>query len=113
MGDRDTSLTETQLVNGRRAEIARPFGDAETRYRILVERGPAITYVDAMDQVSSTVYISPQVEILLGYSQEEWLADPALWAKVVHPEDRERVMAENERTNRTGEPFNMEYQLVT
>jgi signal transduction histidine kinase len=32
------------------------------------------------------------------------------WIKVLHPADRRRVLAEDERTGETGEPFSMEYR---
>jgi diguanylate cyclase (GGDEF)-like protein/PAS domain S-box-containing protein len=95
-----------------REEIERKLGTPEARYRALVEHIPAVTYIDAVDEVSSAVYMSPQVERMLGYAPEEWLVDPSFFLKLLHPGDRERVLAENERTNRSGEPFEMEYRLI-
>jgi diguanylate cyclase (GGDEF)-like protein/PAS domain S-box-containing protein len=97
----------------KRNEIERKLGNLEARYRALVEHIPAVSYIDAVDEVSSAVYMSPQVERLLGYAPEEWLVDPAFFLKLLHPGDRERVLAENERTNRSGEPFDMEYRLIS
>lgn len=84
----------------------------DTMYEVLVEQIPAVVYVDADDEASSALYISPQVEEMLGYTQEEWLEDPDLWAKLLHPEDRERALAEANRTRTTGETFDAEYRLV-
>jgi hypothetical protein len=56
--------------------------------------------VAALDEVSSTIYVSPQAEDMLGAAPEEWLADPELFAKLLHPEDRERVLSEHVRANR-------------
>jgi diguanylate cyclase (GGDEF)-like protein/PAS domain S-box-containing protein len=95
-----------------REEIERRLKNPEARYRALVEHIPAVTYIDAVDEVSSAVYMSPQVEAMLGYAPEEWLVDPSFFLKLLHPGDRERVLAENERTNRSGEPFDMEYRLI-
>jgi diguanylate cyclase (GGDEF)-like protein/PAS domain S-box-containing protein len=80
-------------------------------YRSMVEAGPAVSYIDAADGSASTVYISPQVESMLGYTPQEWIADPDLWSKVLHPDDRDRALAENRRHNETGEPFRMEYRM--
>lgn len=85
---------------------------AEAKYRLLVEQIPVVTYIDAADADSSTIYMSPQIEDLAGYSPEEWMAEPKMWDKVLHPEDRERVMGEHVRTNETGEPFRDEYRLI-
>ena len=84
--------------------------EAENRYRTLVENIPAITYVQMPDETSTTVYISPQVEEILGYTPEECTSDPNHWVKHLHPEDKDRVLAEDARTNETGEPFREEYR---
>ena len=84
----------------------------EDRYRSMVENGPAITYIDGVDESASTVYISSQVERILGYTPHEWRSDPDLWPRILHPDDRTRALAENERHNETGEPFKMEYRMV-
>ena len=65
--------------------------DGSFRLPELVERLPLVVYVDELDEKSSPLYISPQIERLIGYSQEEWLADPGLFVKSLHPDDRERV----------------------
>ena len=96
-----------------RKKVEEKLRKAEQRYRTLVEQIPAVTYVDDVDEVSSAVYMSPQAEELLGFSTEEWLEDPEFWTKVLHPEDRERVLAENRRANETGGPFSSEYRMVS
>jgi PAS domain S-box-containing protein len=87
--------------------------EAEAKYRTLIEQIPAITYIDAVEGPQTTVYISPQTETLLGYTQEDWLRDPALLSKRIHPDDRERWMAENARIDQTGQPFSLEYRILT
>ncbi len=86
--------------------------ETNAMYEALVEQIPAVVYVDADDEASSALYMSPQVEGMLGYTQEEWLDDPDLWVKLLHPEDRERVLAEANHARTIGEPFDEEYRLV-
>lgn len=81
-------------------------------FQELVEWLPAVVYVDASDEANSTIYISPQVEAMLGYTPKEWLADPELWIKTLHPADRERALAEAVRARTGGEPFRLEYRMV-
>ena len=83
----------------------------EDRFRAMVENGPAIIYIDSIDDTASTIYISPQVEEVLGFSPDEWYADRELWVKLLHPDDRARAIAENARHNETGEPYLLEYRL--
>ncbi|HLL40798.1 MAG TPA: PAS domain S-box protein, partial [Rubrobacteraceae bacterium] len=87
--------------------------EAEERYRTLVERMPAIVYVQEPDDPSRTTYLSPQYEAILGYSPEECMTDPNHWVKITHPDDQERVLEEDRRTNETGEPFRAEYRQFT
>jgi PAS domain S-box-containing protein len=71
-------------------------------FQELVERLPLVVYVDELDERSSPLYIGPQIANVLGWSQEEWLADPDLYVKSLHPEDRERVLAEIALRNSAG-----------
>jgi diguanylate cyclase (GGDEF)-like protein/PAS domain S-box-containing protein len=91
------------------AEETRRF--SEHQYRSMVERGPAVTYIDGPDGTASTIFISAQVESVLGFTPEEWVADPGLWPRLLHPDDKARAIAENERHNETGEPFRLEYRM--
>jgi PAS domain S-box-containing protein len=88
---------------------------AESRYRALIEQMPAVLYTwDPREPAgkASTPYVSPQVEEILGFTVEEWRADPELWIRQLHPEDRERVLAASARADRTGEPLAVEYRHV-
>ena len=60
------------------------------QYRSLIERLPAVTYVDDLGTGGSE-FVSPQIEELFGMTQEEWLGSPDAWLNAVHPDDRERV----------------------
>ena len=84
----------------------------EDLYRTIVEEGPLISYIDAPDEVASSVYVSPQIEQLVGYTVEEWMSDPEIWPRLLHPDDRARALAENVRHNETGEPYRLEYRMV-
>jgi PAS domain S-box-containing protein len=95
-----------------RKQVEEDLRESEAKYRTLVEQIPAVVYMDAMDETSSATFMSPQVEGMLGYSPDEWKTDPELWVKLLHPDDRPRVLVENARTNAAGEPFRMEYRLI-
>jgi PAS domain S-box-containing protein len=98
------------VTERRRAEDDRRA--AEARYRLLVEQLPAVVYVDAVDDVSTARYISPQYEQLTGYTPQERLADPGLWIRMLHPEDRDRVLERSRASNESGEDFDCEYRLI-
>jgi PAS domain S-box-containing protein len=90
-----------------RKEAESQLADAETRYRTLVEQIPAIVYLDPIDE-GPTLYISPQSTDILGYTPEEWYADPGLWSRMVHPDDRARLA----EAGALGEPHASVYRLI-
>jgi len=89
--------------------------EAEVRYRALVEQIPAITYTEIEDETSPIgyrdVYISPQAEHILGYTPFEWQADPELWIRAMHPDDRDRVVQDDRASLQTG-TFTSEYRMI-
>ena len=95
-----------------RKQAEEKLRESEQRYRTLVEQLPIMVYVNPADNISSTTYISPQIETFLGYNQTEWLSVSQFWSKALHAEDCQRVLAEVERADRSGEPFDVEYRLM-
>jgi diguanylate cyclase (GGDEF)-like protein/PAS domain S-box-containing protein len=100
-------LDVTRSVRTERALI-----EAEEKYGSLVEQIPAIVYVDAADDWMTTTYVSPQIEELLGITPQEYMDDPDLWNKHLHPQDREEALATYQRGRDRGQPFTFEYRLI-
>ncbi|MDQ3509688.1 MAG: PAS domain S-box protein [Actinomycetota bacterium] len=86
--------------------------NAENRYRTLIEQTPAVVYMDRGLDDFRTVYMSPRIKDMLGYEPDDFLRN-GFWSEVVHPEDIDRVLAEDHRTNETGNSFKMEYRMVS
>ncbi|MDZ4720774.1 MAG: PAS domain S-box protein [Roseiflexaceae bacterium] len=86
---------------------------AEARYRTLVEQLPAIIYTAEINEQSSTRYVSPQIETMLGFSQEEWLANPDLWLEQVYPDDRAQVLEAVNRVQTSDALVPLEYRTFT
>jgi diguanylate cyclase (GGDEF)-like protein/PAS domain S-box-containing protein len=59
----------------------------------IVDRLPVIVYASELGENGRWRYVSPQVEEILGFTPEEFLADPGLWSRLVHPDDRLRALA--------------------
>ncbi|HET9928207.1 MAG TPA: response regulator, partial [Rubrobacter sp.] len=108
----ERELREAQVRRDReRAE--KELVRSEDRFRHLVEQIPAVTYVqEPIDSVTpkAITYMSPQYEAMLGYPPEKEKLDEEHWLRVLHPDDRERVLAEELRTDETGEPYRIEYR---
>src|SRR4029077_5057641 len=84
------------------------YEDVVRRYRTLVEQLPLVVYVDALDEASSNIFTSPQVESLLGFTPAEWLAATDLFVRTLHPDDRDRVLSAHARTHATHDPLSLE-----
>jgi PAS domain S-box-containing protein len=85
---------------------------SDARYRTLIERMPVVAYINSLDITSSVLYVSPQIEALLGYTAAAWMSDPTLWFKALHPDDREMVLEQLYRCQAGGEPLQAEYRLM-
>jgi diguanylate cyclase (GGDEF)-like protein/PAS domain S-box-containing protein len=97
---RSTPMGEWLLVSVRDArellagrDAMRQLVEVETRYRSLVEQIPAVVYADHGDV---TIYVSPQIEQILGVTPQEYVADPDMWLRMVHPDDREWVREQSD-----------------
>ena len=108
------AVTQLAGIAIERGRSDRRLVETEAKYRTLVEQLPLITYVAALDDPKApAVYISPQATEMLGYAPAEWVSDPSFWsARLLHPDDRERVLAEHEATRMSGKPFAAEYRLL-
>ena len=102
-------MTETSAERG--VSGAKLF-KAEARYRTLVEQLPAVTFMASLDDGVNEIYVSPQIEKLLGFTQKEWLDDPILWYRQLHPDDQTRWHTEFARTCASGAHFRSEYRFL-
>ena len=85
---------------------------AEARYRALVEQIPVVTYVAAVDDLGSRLYLSPQITALTGFQPERWTSDPTFFFNHIHSGDQIRVMHELARCKSDSAPLVVEYRLL-
>ncbi len=82
------------------------------KFRTLIENIPAVTFIAPLDESVPELYVSPQIEALLGFTSKEWIEDPVLWHRQLHPEDRERWNKQFAPTCASGTPFNSIYRFL-
>jgi len=87
------------------------------RFQALVENVPGlVAYLDAVqpDDPGSSIpiYISPQIEDLLGYPREAWLDEGELWLDVLHPDDRVRCLEADTQARATLSALFSEYRMI-
>ncbi len=105
--------TSAQQEIAERLKVEEQLRSAETRYRELVERVPAVIYNCETGPTGRWFYVSPQIETLLGYTTDEWLADPHLWFARIHPDDREYAATAEAKAVAQNNRVEMEYRMYT
>ncbi len=89
------------------------FSKPEARYQVLLEQLPAVTFMAVFEEEGlREIYVSPQIETLLGYTVREWTEQPILWYDRLHLEDRDRWNIEFSRTVAWTEPFKGDYRFL-
>jgi diguanylate cyclase (GGDEF)-like protein/PAS domain S-box-containing protein len=90
----------------------RKSGDRIALFERIVESIPAITYARLAGKGGRFLYVSPQIETLLGVDPAEFVAQPDLWLQFVHEFDRDRLEVALADAATTPQPFHAEYRMV-
>ncbi|HEX2234319.1 MAG TPA: PAS domain-containing protein, partial [Thermoleophilaceae bacterium] len=85
---------------------------SERRYRALVEQVPAIVYTAGLGPEGAWEFVSPYVEKMLGHPVRDWTGNAALWYASIHPNDRERALADEEQLKGPGDQLRSEYRMI-
>src|SRR5258705_6475800 len=86
--------------------------EVDARYRTLVEQIPAVVFMAFLDKGIGEAYVSPQIESILGFSQEEWLNDPGRWYQQIHPDDKSSWSVEAAQLFMSGWPLKPLYRVL-
>ena len=88
------------------------LAEVDPRYRTLIEQIPAVVFMAYLDKGIGEAYVSPQIEEMLGFTQEEWLNDPVRWYHQIHPEDKARWSIEAAGLFMSGQPLKSLYRVL-
>jgi PAS domain S-box-containing protein len=94
------------------SDSAERLHEAESKYRALTDALPLVTLISAPNDRNSVSYVSPQVEALIGYSPADLQDDSQLYEKLLHPDDRDEVLAGAKRQSTGAAPRKAEYRLL-
>jgi len=94
-------------------KVSTQLPNLEAKYRALVEQIPAVVFMAYLDEGVGEAYVSPQIEAVLGFTQEEWLQDPVRWYSQVHPDDKQRWSLEAAELFLTGKPLRSPYRILS
>lgn len=85
--------------------------EAELLYRTLVEQTSVVIYRDEVQEGGPSIYISPQIEDMLGYSANEFSLDPVFWQTLLHPDDKDIAFDAISQLIASKGNFTSEYRL--
>ena len=91
--DLATHFSHLAAVSIENSRLLRRLAETEERFRSLIEHIPAIIYTCEVEPPYRMLYISPQVEQMLGYTVREYMdGPPEVIMSRIHPEDKDRVI---------------------
>jgi len=97
-----------QILARERAEAV--LSESENKLRIVADFTYDWEYWRSTDD--RFLYVSPSCERITGYAREEFIQDPSLYARIIHPDDRERVLT-HLREDRFGRQLcELEFRIV-
>jgi PAS domain S-box-containing protein len=105
-GERYTGRVVVDLTEQKRAE------EAEEQYRRLLEQLPLAAYVNDIEPRHRARYVTPRIEEITGYGPDEFLAQPELGDKLIHPDEIQEIDAREEAARREGRVFEHEYRII-
>lgn len=81
-------------------------------HKRLIENLPVLFYVVDAEEPYKPLYVSPAFS-RLGYSLDDWLSDPEIWNRMIHPHDREGVFKRTTDSTISGKDFDHEYRVIS
>jgi PAS domain S-box-containing protein len=112
---RDVEIVSTiadfawDIVEHKQAENA--LQKSEEKFRTLVNW--TFNWEKWTDAQGNIVYMSPSCERITGYNPEEFVSDPNLLIRIVHPDDRQSYEEHHRLThNELAEVMNIEYRII-
>ncbi|WP_292934340.1 PAS domain-containing protein [Noviherbaspirillum sp.] len=97
-------ITERKLIEYERLE-------STARYKTFIEQLGGMQYISSLDERGANVYISDRIELLLGFTPEEWCADPELRMRQLHEDDRDDVLSTLAAQIASREPLSIDYRI--
>ncbi len=116
-GEREAAAAFGAVLVALSGPVVPDGSDVDRWLRRHLDSIPVVTYTEYPDADLpfgyAEVYVSAQIEPMLGYTPQEWVEDDDMdrWIEVIHPEDRERYETAIERSARTGEDYEVEYRM--
>ncbi|MFZ1702303.1 MAG: PAS domain S-box protein [Pyrinomonadaceae bacterium] len=88
-----------------------PAVTSDATFRSFIENLPVMFYAVSATSPHKPLYISPTFEHF-GYPIKDWLTEPDIWDRVMHPTDKDEVLTKTRAAMKRGESIDFEYRVV-
>src|SRR6476469_3987543 len=85
--------------------------DLDAHFQAYIENLPVMFYAVTPRPPHRPLYISPSFEVF-GYPIEDWLNDPEIWDRIIHPADKSEVLDHTRSAMRAGKNVDFEYRVI-
>src|SRR5438552_9904547 len=91
--------------------------ESQERFKVAMEKFEAlVNSIDGIvwecDAEIKFSFVSRQSERILGYTSEQWLANPSFWQEHLYPEDAARAIKTCRDSIASRKPYNYEYRMI-
>ena len=88
------------------------IAESEEKFRILSDNIPGTVYLSKFDDVSTKLYLNNQIKKLTGYPAKDFLDNGLSFISLIHPDDRERVVREQQQSLLENKQFHSTYRII-
>src|SRR4051794_27861665 len=85
--------------------------ELDAPFRSYIENLPVMFYAVTPTPPHRPLYISPSFETF-GYPLDDWLCDPEIWDRIIHPDDKDAVLDTTRAAMRAGKNVDFEYRVL-
>lgn len=107
-----TYVSSVAAVAIQTSRLLNRLSETDGRLKSLIEDIPAIVYMSEVEFPFRTYYVGPLAESILGYTAQEWVEDPELFIKLVHPDDLQPLVELGERAKQSTGSVRAEYRML-
>jgi PAS domain S-box-containing protein len=98
--DRANQALQTELHERERAE--KTLRETTERLSLILKSLPIVSYTCGADRHFKTTFVSNTISEITGYAPQQFIEDPFFWQDRIHPDDREKTLAEVKTAVRKG-----------
>lgn len=99
-----------QDINDRKT-TEQQFLESKDQFESLIQTVDGIVWETKVSTYEFT-FISDQVKSILGFTPEEWRAEPNFWENHIHDEDREQALNFCSAKSKSSETYDFDYRMI-